>query len=204
MRITPSVVLKPSISTRSWLRVCSRSSCPPPMPAPRWRPTASNSSRKMMQGARCRPVSNRSRTLDAPTPTNISTKSEPLMVKKGTFASPATALARSVFPVPGRPTRSTPLGILPPSFVNFLASCKKSIISSRSCLASSQPATSSNVFFVLSSECRRALLLPNAKALFPVPCICLEIKYMKPMRSNSGSKPPAKKPNHSGNRDGSG
>ncbi len=32
------------ISTNSWLSVCSRSSCPPPIPAPRWRPTASISS----------------------------------------------------------------------------------------------------------------------------------------------------------------
>ena len=60
--------------------------------------------------------SNISLTLDAPTPTNISTKSEPEIVKKGTLASPATALARSVLPVPGGPTIKTPLGILPPSF----------------------------------------------------------------------------------------
>jgi hypothetical protein len=32
------------------------------------------------------------------------------------FCLPATALARRVLPVPGGPTRSTPLGILPPSF----------------------------------------------------------------------------------------
>ena len=43
----------------------------------------------------------RSRTRDAPTPTNISTKSEPEIEKNGTPASPATALARRVFPVPG-------------------------------------------------------------------------------------------------------
>ena len=55
-------------------------------------------------------------TLDAPTPTNISTKSEPEIVKKGTPASPATALAKSVLPVPGGPTSRTPFGILPPSF----------------------------------------------------------------------------------------
>ena len=46
-----SLASKPSISTRSWLSVCSRSSWPPPRPAPRWRPTASISSMKMMQGA---------------------------------------------------------------------------------------------------------------------------------------------------------
>ena len=55
-------------------------------------------------------------TLLAPTPTNISTKSEPDIVKNGTSASPATALASNVFPVPGGPTSKTPFGILPPNF----------------------------------------------------------------------------------------
>jgi hypothetical protein len=36
-------------------------------------------------------------------------------VKNGTAASPATARASSVLPVPGAPTISTPFGILPPS-----------------------------------------------------------------------------------------
>ena len=35
-------------------------------------------------------------------------KSEPEMEKKGTLASPATALANSVLPVPGGPTSSAP------------------------------------------------------------------------------------------------
>ncbi len=77
MRMTLVLTSKPSISTSSWLRVCSRSSWPPPMPAPRWRPTASISSTKMMAGALFLACSNRSRTREAPTPTNISTKSEP-------------------------------------------------------------------------------------------------------------------------------
>ena len=47
------------------------------------------------------PSSNRSRTREAPTPTNISTKSDPEMLKNGTPASPATAFARRVLPVPG-------------------------------------------------------------------------------------------------------
>src|SRR5205807_4869238 len=102
MRMTPSFDSKPSISTSNWFSVCSRSSWPPPRPAPRWRPTASISSMNTMQGAFFLPCSNRSRTRDAPTPTNISTKSDPLIEKNGTFASPATAreerLARS-----GRP-----------------------------------------------------------------------------------------------------
>ena len=64
---------------------------------------------KMMQGAILRACSNRSRTRAAPTPTNISTNSEPLIEKNGTPASPATARASSVLPVPGGPTSSTPL-----------------------------------------------------------------------------------------------
>ena len=55
-------------------------------------------------------------TLDAPTPTNISTKSEPEIVKNGTLASPAIALASKVLPVPGEPTIKIPRGIFPPSF----------------------------------------------------------------------------------------
>ena len=55
-------------------------------------------------------------TRDAPTPTNISTKSDPDIVKKGTPASPAIALASKVLPVPGGPINNAPLGILPPSF----------------------------------------------------------------------------------------
>ena len=70
---------------------------------------------KMMQGAFAAACWNMSRTRAAPTPTNISTKSLPDSPKKGTPASPAIALARSVFPVPGGPTSSTPLGMWPPS-----------------------------------------------------------------------------------------
>ena len=69
MTMTPSLFVKPSISTSSWLRVCSLSSCPPPRPEPRWRPTASISSMKMMAGATFLAWSKRSRTREAPTPT---------------------------------------------------------------------------------------------------------------------------------------
>ena len=113
-----------------------------------------------------------SRTRDAPTPTNISTKSEPEMVKNGTFASPATAFASNVLPVPGGPTISTPFGILPPSFWNLEGSRKKSTNSVTSSFASSQPATSAKVVLTWSSLIRRALLLPNDIApLPPPPCI---------------------------------
>src|SRR5512132_1812459 len=74
---------------------------------------------KIMAGARLRACSNRSLTRAAPTPTNISTNSEPEIEKNGTLASPATAFASSVFPVPGQqytlwhpaPEAAVPLGI---------------------------------------------------------------------------------------------
>src|SRR3977135_890736 len=74
---------------------------------------------KMMQGAFFLACSNMSRTRDAPTPTNISTKSEPEMVKNGTLASPATARAISVLPGPGGSTRRPPPRILPAEPLEF-------------------------------------------------------------------------------------
>ena len=50
-------------------------------------------------------------TLDAPTPTNISTKSD--QNRKGTPASPAIALASKVLPVPGGPTSNAPRDLPP-------------------------------------------------------------------------------------------
>ena len=118
--ITPLSVPKPSISASNWFRVFSRSSLEPCTRfLPLALPMASISSMKMIQGAFSFACLKRSRTREAPTPTNISTKSEPDSEKKGTPASPATALANKVFPVPGGPTRSTPLGILPPRLVYF-------------------------------------------------------------------------------------
>jgi hypothetical protein len=70
------------------------------------------------------------------------------MKKNGTFASPATALARSVFPQPGGPSSSTPLGIRPPSRWYFFGFLRKSTISRSSSFASSTPATSPNVVFI--------------------------------------------------------
>src|ERR1700746_1778214 len=64
----------------------------------------------MMAGACLRACSNRSRTLAAPTPTNISTNSDPEIEKNGTPASPATARASNVLPVPGGPPQHPPLG----------------------------------------------------------------------------------------------
>ena len=100
---------------------------------------------KMMQGAFALAWTKRSRTRAAPRPTNISTNSDPERLKNGTPLSPATALARRVFPLPGGPTRRIPLGILPPISVNLPGVFRNSITSTSSCFASSTPATSAKV-----------------------------------------------------------
>ena len=147
--MTLVLVPKPSISVKSWLRVFSLSSLEPvKLFFPRARPMASISSINIMAGDFSLACLKRSRTREAPTPTNISTKSDPDKEKKGTFASPATALAKSVFPVPGCPTRRAPFGIFPPRTVYFCGFFKKSTISCTSSLAPSSPATSLNVTFM--------------------------------------------------------
>ena len=143
---------------------------------------------KIMQGAFFLPCSNISLTLLAPTPTNISTKSEPEMEKKGTLASPAIALAKRVLPVPGGPTSSAPVGILPPSLENFLGSFKNSTTSSSSCLASSIPATSLNVTLCLFSLSNFAFDRPKPKAPPPLPdCIWRMKNIQTPIRRSIGN-----------------
>ena len=130
----------------------------------------------------------RSLTLEAPTPTNISTNSLPLMLKKGTSASPAMARAKRVFPVPGAPTMSTPFGILPPSVVNFFGSFRKWMISSSSSFASSIPATSSKVTLCWSLERILARLFPKAKAFPPPACTCRMKKIHTAMSRSIGNQ----------------
>ena len=144
----PLLVSKPSISVSNWFNVFSLSSLEPiELFLPLDLPTASISSMKIIQGAFSFACLNKSLTLDAPTPTNISTKSDPDIEKKGTLASPATALANKVLPVPGGPTSRAPLGICAPSFVYFFGFLRKSTISLISTLASSKPATSLKFVF---------------------------------------------------------
>lgn len=100
---------------------------------------------KTIQGAFSLAYLNKSLTFAAPIPTNISTNSEPEIEKKGTFASPATALASIVFPVPGGSTNKAPFGNFAP-ILEYLSLCsRKSTISVSSSLASSSPATSLKV-----------------------------------------------------------
>ncbi len=147
---------------------------------------------KMMQGACFLAWSNMSRTREAPTPTNISTKSEPEIEKNGTLASPAMALASSVLPVPGEPTISTPRGMWPPSFWNLPGLRRNSTSSPTSSLASSTPATSSNVTLTWSSPCSLARLLPNdiaPRPPAPPPCIW-RMKYTQtPISNRIGATP---------------
>src|SRR5690606_29630666 len=135
----------------------------------------------------------RSRTLAAPTPTNISTNSEPLIEKKGTPASPATARASSVLPVPGGPTRRMPLGRRAPSRPYSSGDFRNPTISWSSALASSTPATSSKPTLTSVSTYTLALLLPTDSSPPPTPprcCIRRIIQYQKPMSSAIGSTQP--------------
>ena len=100
---------------------------------------------KMIDGATFLAWSNRSRTRLAPTPTIISMNSDADIEKNGTLASPATARASRVLPVPGGPESSTPCGICAPSLRYFSGSRRKSTISVTSCSTSSIPATSAKV-----------------------------------------------------------
>jgi len=161
MTITFVPVSNPSISLKIWLSVCSLSSFPPPSPAPLCRPTASISSMKIIQGELRFAFLNKSRTRLAPTPTNISTNSDPDILKNGTSASPATARARRVLPVPGCPMRSTPFGIFAPIEVYFCGFLRKPTISSSSSFASFTPATSLKFVFSFSLSTTFAFDFPN-------------------------------------------
>jgi hypothetical protein len=116
---------------------------------------------KMIAGAASLAWANRSRTREAPTPTIISTNSDADIWKNGTPASPATARASSVLPVPGGPLSSTPRGIRAPSLRYLSGVLRKSTISVSSSLASSIPATSSNVMSWSDASTRRARERPN-------------------------------------------
>mmetsp|Transcript_2441 Transcript_2441/g.8245 ORF Transcript_2441/g.8245 Transcript_2441/m.8245 type:complete len:369 (+) Transcript_2441:1806-2912(+) len=192
----PVLPSNPSISVSSWLSVCSLSSLPPPMPVPLDLPTASISSTKTMQGAFSLAFLKRSLTREAPTPTNISTNSDPEMEKKGTPASPAMALASKVFPVPGGPTRRTPLGILAPTAVNFSGLFRNSTTSMKSFLASFTPATSSNMTPVFGSIWNLALDLAKPRGLpgppppGPPPPFLLLKKKSPPMRTRGKARLP--------------
>ncbi len=104
------------------------------------------------------------------------------MLKKGTPASPATARASSVLPVPGGPTSSTPLGIFAPSSSELLGVLEELDDLLSSSLASSRPATSSKRTLLLSSVCSLARLLPKDMARLLPPCIWFMMKIQRPTK----------------------
>ncbi len=112
------------------------------------------------------------------------------MEKKGTPASPATARAMSVLPVPGGPTSRTPLGMRPPRRVNFLGLERNSTTSESSSLASSTPATSAKVTRFLSFwSSSLARDRPKLSALPPAPpCIWRMKKTHTPMSRSMGNQ----------------
>jgi len=94
--------------------------------------------------------------------------------KKGTFASPAVARASRVLPVPGSPSKSTPLGARAPTRRYRSGFFRKSTISLICPSTSSMPATSAKVTRTLSRStgltCR---LMPKAPMAPP-----LAIRFM--------------------------
>jgi len=108
------------------------------------------------------------------------------MEKNGTPASPATARASRVLPVPGGPYSSTPFGILAPTAWNLPGSDRNSRISCSSSTASATPATSANVTCGFSLLTIFALDLP--KRIIPAPPCMREDSHQNSASSrNSGS-----------------
>ena len=89
------------------------------------------------------------------------------MDRKWTPASPATARASRVLPVPGGPTSSTPLGMRAPRARKRLGSFRNSTISCSSAFSSTAPATSLKVTLRCSSAPVRVRALPKRAVLSP-------------------------------------
>jgi hypothetical protein len=153
----------PSISARIALTVAPEELFSPYclLPPPR---RESISSMKIIQGDDFLASAKSCLTLFAPTPTNISSKSEPEQKIKLQPASPAIALASNVLPVPGSPKRRTPLCSLAP-FIQYLSGFLiieiKSLTSSA---ISSIPLISSNLYSISS-----AFLKSNLESLSAIP-----------------------------------
>ena len=111
------------------------------------------------------------------------------MERNCTPASPATARASRVLPVPGGPTSSTPLGIRAPRSRYFWGSWRNWTISWSSSFSSSAPATSVKFTFLLPSEPKRIRARPNFRPWStPPPPWALAMAYCHrrntvPMRS---------------------
>ena len=143
---------------------------------------------KMMALPILRACWNKSRTRLAPTPTNISMKSEPVTDKKPTPASPATARANKVLPVPGGPTSNIPLGTFAPISLNRSGMRRKSTTSLISVLTPSYPAMSAKVVDGRSALYALARLRPMDIMLPIWPEARLFIHTKKPMTKMNGKR----------------
>ncbi len=141
---------------------------------------------KMMQGEFCFACSKRSRTRLAPTPTNISTKSEPEIEKNGHARLAGDGAGEQRLAGPGRAVEKDALGNPGPEAWNFFGFSRNSLISSSSCTASSTPATSRKVIFGASTDIRLAFDLPKFITRLPPPCIWFMRKIQKPKKSTKG------------------
>ena len=142
---------------------------------------------KTMHGAFASACENRSRTRAAPTPTNISTNSDPLRLKNGTFASPATARASSVLPVPGRADEQHALRNASAErrvLLRGLAGTRRSPSAPAS--ASSTPATSAKLTFTSSSAKTWCLLRANDMTPPSAPPMRRKKKLQTAKSSSSG------------------
>ena len=195
MRMTPPLTSKPSISTSIWLSVCSRSSCPPPMPAPRCRPTASISSMKMIAGAFC--LGLLEQVADAAGADADEHLDE---VRAGDRVERHARLAgdgagQQRLAGAGRAVQQHALGDLGADGLELgRAPARNSLISWSSSMASSTPATSANVVFGVSLLTSLALDLPNCMTRVPPPCIWFMKKNSRPRMSRNGRKLRAARP----------
>ena len=144
---------------------------------------------KTMHGAFFLACSNMSRTRLAPTPTNISTKSEPEMVKNGTSRLAGDGAGEQRLAGAGRADQQRALGDLAAELGEALVgSFRNSTISSSSSRASSMPATSSKVTRPCFSVSSLALDLPKPIAPEPPPfCTWRSAKKAMPRISRNGS-----------------
>jgi len=124
---------------------------------------------KMMQGLFCLACSNRSRTREAPTPTNISTKSEPEIEKERHPGLAGDGAREQRLAGARRSVQQHPRGDPRAERLELLGVLRNSLISCSSSTASSTPATSRKVILGESADMRLARDLPNDITFEPPP-----------------------------------
>ena len=144
----------------------------------------SSSSRKIIDGATCLARVKTSAIFFSDSPYHLESRSLPFAVIKLASDSWAIAFARRVFPVPGGPYRSTPLGASTPiSLYDSGLLRGHSTASFRSCFTPSRPPTSSQLTLGISiSNFPYSRRLDIFQGIFEVfPC---DLKRVKDFRWN--------------------